>query len=47
VNPARPLFIERVYSLMSRLPRPILFEMAGSGFYLMESRMLWGIKQRA
>ena len=47
-EPARkPRLIERVYRLMARLPRPLLLAVAGSGHYLMESRMLRGIKRRA
>jgi hypothetical protein len=50
VNPAsagKPLVIERVYGLMARMPLWLLKPVAGSGHYLMESRMLRGIKQRA
>lgn len=39
--------IERVYALLSRLPRPLVLATAGAGHYVMESRMLRGIKRRA
>jgi hypothetical protein len=47
VDPTHPILIERVYRLLARLPRPVLFAVAGSGHYLMESHMLRGIKRRA
>jgi hypothetical protein len=43
----KPLFIERVYSLLARMPWPLMLLAAGFGHYLMESRMLRGIKRRA
>lgn len=43
----KPVFIERVYSLLARLPWSITAPIAMAGHYLMESRMLHGIKQRA
>lgn len=42
-----PTFIERIYALMSKLPRPLLLIVAGFGDYLMQARMLRGIKRRA
>lgn len=39
--------IEHVYDLLAKLPRPLLLVVAGTGHYLMESRMLRGIKRRA
>ena len=43
----QPIFIERVYSLLAKLPRPVLLPVAGFGHHLMQSRMLRGIKRRA
>jgi deazaflavin-dependent oxidoreductase (nitroreductase family) len=40
-------FIERVYGLLAKLPWPLLIPIAGFGHYLMETRMLRGIKRRA
>ena len=40
-------FIERVYNLMAKMPSSLLIPIAGFGHYLMESRMLRGIKRRA
>ena len=45
--PGQPIFIERVYDLLAKLPKPFLLTIAGSGHYLMESRMLNGVKERA
>jgi hypothetical protein len=44
-EPLRP--IERGYRLISRLPRPVLFALAGLGHRFMEARHLRGIKRRA
>jgi hypothetical protein len=41
------IFIERVYSLLARLPRPIMLAAAGFGHGLMHTRQLHGIKIRA
>jgi hypothetical protein len=46
-SPGKPIFIERVYGLMARMPWFLLMPFAGFGHYLMESRMLRGIRQRA
>ena len=44
----KPKFlIERVYGLMAKVPWALLIPMASFGHYLMESRMLRGIKRRA
>lgn len=40
-----PIFIERVYAILARLPRPIKLAIAGIGHNFMESRMLRGIKR--
>ncbi len=45
--PGRPVPIERVYGILAKLPLPLLFPVAMSGHYVMESRMLRGIKRRA
>jgi hypothetical protein len=47
VSSGKPIFIERVYSLMAKMPWSLLLPVAGFGHYLMESRMLRGIKRRA
>jgi hypothetical protein len=44
---ATPIFIERIYDLLAKMPWPLMRVVAGSGHYLMESRMLRGIKRRA
>lgn len=44
---SKPIFIERIYGLLATMPRPLLLPVAGFGHYLMESRMLRGIKRRA
>lgn len=46
-TPGKPIVIERVYSVLARLPWPLLLPVAGFGHYLMEARMLRGIKRRA
>jgi hypothetical protein len=43
----QPIFIERVYSLLSRIPRPVMITIASFGHGLMEARQLGGIKRRA
>ncbi|CEF48798.1 unnamed protein product [uncultured bacterium] len=43
----RRIFIERVYALLSRLPRPLLLGFAGFGHRIMEARHLRGIQYRA
>jgi deazaflavin-dependent oxidoreductase (nitroreductase family) len=40
-------FIERVYGLLAKMPCALLIPIAGFGHYLMESRMLRGVKRRA
>jgi hypothetical protein len=42
-----PIFIERVYGLLTRIPRPIMLAVASFGHGLMEVRQLRGIKRRA
>jgi len=46
-TPGRPLPIERAYDFMAKLPRPLLLPLAACGHYVMESRMLRGVKSRA
>jgi hypothetical protein len=41
------IFIERIYSLLARLPRPIMIAAASFGHGLMEVRQMHGIKRRA
>jgi CubicO group peptidase (beta-lactamase class C family) len=43
----RRIFIERVYGLLARLPRSLLFGVAGFGHRIMEARHLRGIRRRA
>jgi hypothetical protein len=43
----RPILIERIYTVLGRTPRPLMLVVAGFGHYLMEARMLRGIKRRA
>jgi deazaflavin-dependent oxidoreductase (nitroreductase family) len=40
-------FIERIYGLLAKMPWSLLLPVSGFGHYLMESRMLRGIKRRA
>jgi hypothetical protein len=42
-----PTFIELVYGVLERLPRPLKLGVAFLGHHMMESKMLRGIKQRA
>lgn len=42
-----PILVERIYSLMAKMPRPLLFLFAGLGHRLMQARQLRGIKRRA
>lgn len=42
-----PIFIEHIYSLLAHIPRPWMLAVAAPGHYLMESRMLRGLKRRA
>jgi hypothetical protein len=41
-----PILIERIYAVLERTPKPIMLAIAGFGHYLMETRMLRGIKRR-
>jgi hypothetical protein len=47
VSSRSPVFIERVYSVLARIPRPVRLGVAFLGHHLMESRMLRGIRRRA
>lgn len=42
-----PILTERIYAVLERTPKPLLLVAAGFGHYLMEARMLRGIKRRA
>jgi hypothetical protein len=42
-----PILIERIYAVLERTPKSLMLVAAGFGHYLMESRMLRGIKRRA
>lgn len=43
----KPVFIERAYRLLGRLPQPVLVAVAGLGHRFMEARHMRGIKSRA
>lgn len=43
----RPIPIERVYGVLAKMPRPVVFLAAGLGHRLMQARQLRGIKRRA
>jgi uncharacterized protein YndB with AHSA1/START domain len=45
--PGRLIFIERVYAVLARTPRPLMLVAAAFGHYVMQARMLRGIKRRA
>jgi hypothetical protein len=47
VPPARRIFIERVYAMMARMPRPLMLLIAGFGHRIMLARHLRGIRRRA
>jgi hypothetical protein len=42
-----PILIKRIYGALERTPKPLMLAPAGFGHYLVESRMLRGIKRRA
>ena len=42
-----PIFIERIYGILGRIPKPVKLGVAFLGHHLMESRMLRGIRRRA
>jgi len=42
-----PIPIERLYAAWTRIPKPLLLGLAGFGHYILEARMLRGIKRRA
>lgn len=44
---ASPLFIERVYHVLSHLPSPLLLAVAGLGHRVMQNQQLRGIRRRA
>ncbi len=46
-SPHGPIFIERVYGLMAKMPRSLLLLFARAGHRLMQARQLRGIKRRA
>ena len=45
--PGRLILIERIYAILAHTPRPLMLAAAGFGHYIMEARMLRGIKRRA
>jgi hypothetical protein len=45
--PDRLIFIERIYAVLARTPRPLMLLVAAFGHYIMQARMLRGIKRRA
>jgi hypothetical protein len=42
-----PILIERIYTVLHHIPKPLMIAAAGFGHYIMEARMLRGIKRRA
>ncbi len=44
--PGRLIFIERIYAILARTPRPLMLVAAALGHYIMQARMLRGIKRR-
>lgn len=42
-----PILIERIYGALALTPRPLMLIAAGFGHYIMQVRMLKGIKRRA
>lgn len=45
--PGRLILIERIYAVLAHTPRPLMLAAAGFGHYIMQARMLRGIKRRA
>jgi hypothetical protein len=45
--PGRLILIERIYEILARTPRPLMLIAASFGHYIMQARMLRGIKRRA
>lgn len=45
--PGRLIFIERIYAVLAHTPRPLMLVAAAFGHYIMQARMLRGIKRRA
>ena len=45
--PGRLIFIERIYAILAHTPRPLMLVAAAFGHYIMQARMLRGIKRRA
>ena len=43
----RLIFIERIYAILAHTPRPLMLAAAAFGHYIMQARMLRGIKRRA
>lgn len=43
----RPILIEHIYGVLARTPRPLMLAAASLGHYIMQARMLRGIKRRA
>jgi hypothetical protein len=41
------VMIERIYTILHYIPKPLMLAVASIGHYVMEARMLRGIKQRA
>jgi uncharacterized protein YndB with AHSA1/START domain len=44
---SRLIFIERIYRILAHTPRPLMLAAASFGHYIMQARMLRGIKRRA
>jgi len=46
-QPGRLILIERIYAILAHTPRPLMLATAAFGHYIMQARMLRGIKRRA
>ncbi len=46
-SPGRLILIERIYAVLARMPQPLMLAAASFGHYIMQARMLRGIKRRA
>lgn len=45
--PGRLILIEHIYKILAHTPRPMMLAVASFGHYIMQARMLRGIKRRA
>ena len=47
ISSSSPILIERIYAVLEHTPKSLMRAVAGFGHYVMEARMLRGIKRRA